>query len=185
MREALAGTKTAMTEDEMKAALQQLRTEFTDRAGSQGQGSRSHQPQRRRHLPRREQVEGRRQGSPRRPAIQGPDRGQRPQARSDRHGHRQLSRYPDQRQGIRQLVQARSARKFPRQRRDQGMDRSAAVDARRIEVSALHSRRSRLRRSRRRSRHRPRRHPDLRSGIALHRRARRSPEHRSKKSEQK
>jgi FKBP-type peptidyl-prolyl cis-trans isomerase FklB len=29
MREALAGTKTAMTEDEMKAALQQLRTEFT------------------------------------------------------------------------------------------------------------------------------------------------------------
>ena len=29
MRESLAGTKTAMTEDEMKAALQQLRTEFT------------------------------------------------------------------------------------------------------------------------------------------------------------
>ena len=29
MREALAGTKTAMTEDEMKASLQQLRTEFT------------------------------------------------------------------------------------------------------------------------------------------------------------
>jgi FKBP-type peptidyl-prolyl cis-trans isomerase FklB len=28
MRDALAGTKTAMTEDEMKAALQQLRTEF-------------------------------------------------------------------------------------------------------------------------------------------------------------
>src|SRR5271168_4154494 len=80
----------------------------------------------------------------------------------------QLPRHAPRREGIRQLLQARPARNISRRSSDQGLDRSSPAHARRFQVAAFHSVRSRLRRKWRGRRYRPQRHPHLRSRAHLH-----------------
>lgn len=68
-------------------------------------------------------------------------------AKTDRRSGGKLSRNAHQRNGIRQFLQARPARDLPAHWRDQRMDRSASVDESGIQVSAVRSLESGLRRS--------------------------------------
>ena len=91
--------------------------------------------------------------------------GHRPEPRRHGHGARPLSGHADGRQGVRQLDQARPARRVPAQRRDPVLDRGRAADEGRREGEAGLPVGHRLRRQRRPPDDPRRRHPGVRGGA--------------------
>ena len=85
----------------------------------------------------------------------------------------QYPRHPDRRQGVRQLLQERPAGHVSAQEGHQGVGRSAAAHARRVEVAGGHPAGARVRGPRGGRRHRAERHARLRDRAGRHQVARR------------
>ncbi len=137
LKDTLSGAKPALTDDEVKAVLTELQGEMRAKqeAMMQQMGS-ANKKEGDAFLAANKGKEGV-VTLPSGLAVQDSDQGQRAEACGERYGGLQLPRHAGQWERIRQLVQARAARHVSRERRDQGMDGSAAVDAGGIEVAAF------------------------------------------------
>ena len=161
LKDAMSGSKTLMTEEEMKSTLQQLRAEVgkeqAAKAHVAGEGNRKEGEA---FLSANKSKEG---------VTALPDglqykivkEGTGPEANRQRYGDRQLPWDAGEWERIRQLLQARPARLLSSERRHQGLDRGLAVDAGRIQVGVVYSSGPRLWRQSTRPKHWPRGHIDL------------------------